>query len=41
LALTDSAQGQFEVALESGEIGTSALRVFIDHRCRFGHGMMD
>ena len=36
LRLTDPAEKQFKVAIESGEIGPSRLRVFIDHRCHCG-----
>ncbi len=36
LTLTEPARKQFKVVMESGEIGTSRLRVFIDHRCHCG-----
>lgn len=36
LQLTESAERQFKVAIEKGEVGDSRLRVFIDHRCHCG-----
>ena len=36
LTLTEPAQRQLRVAIESGEIGEARLRVFIDHRCHCG-----
>src|SRR3989304_2707354 len=36
LRLTEPAQRQFKVVVESGEIGSSRLRGFIDHRCHCG-----
>ena len=33
LRLTDPAEKQLKVAIDSGEIGDARLRVFIDHRC--------
>jgi iron-sulfur cluster assembly accessory protein len=36
LSLTEAAQKQFKVVIDSGEIGSSRLRVFIDHRCHCG-----
>src|SRR3989337_1805938 len=36
LRLTEPAEKQLKVAIESGEIGPSRLRVFIDHRCHCG-----
>ena len=36
LRLTDPAEKQLKVAIDSGEIGEARLRVFIDHRCHCG-----
>jgi Fe-S cluster assembly iron-binding protein IscA len=36
LNLTDRAQAQFNVAMDEGELGSSRVRVFIDHRCHCG-----
>ena len=36
LKLTEPAQKQFKVVMDSGEIGSTRLRVFIDHRCHCG-----
>ena len=36
LRLTDPAEKQLKVAIDSGEIGGARLRVFIDHRCHCG-----
>ncbi len=36
LRLTEPAQKQLKAALESGEITSARLRVFIDHRCHCG-----
>ena len=36
LRLTDPAEKQLKVAIDSGEIGDTRLRVFIDHRCHCG-----
>lgn len=36
LRLTEPAEKQLKVAIESGEIGDARLRVFIDHRCHCG-----
>ncbi len=36
LRLTEPAEKQLKVAIESGEIGDVRLRVFIDHRCHCG-----
>ena len=36
LMLTEPAQKQFKVVMNSGEIDSTRLRVFIDHRCHCG-----
>jgi len=36
MRLTDPAEKQLKVAIDSGEIGEARLRVFIDHRCHCG-----
>jgi len=36
LRLTEPAEKQLKVAIDSGEIGDTRLRVFIDHRCHCG-----
>ena len=36
MRLTDPAEKQLKVAIDSGEIGDTRLRVFIDHRCHCG-----
>ncbi len=36
LKLTDPAQQQFKVAMDQGDLGSSRVRVFIDHRCHCG-----
>ena len=36
LRLTEPAEKQLKVTIDSGEIGDARLRVFIDHRCHCG-----
>lgn len=36
LNVSESAKKQFKVAAEQGELGSSRVRVFIDHRCHCG-----
>ena len=36
LKLTVPAQKQFKAVMDSGDIGSTRLRVFIDHRCHCG-----
>ncbi len=36
LKLTDPAVQQFKVVIDQGELGSSRVRVFIDHRCHCG-----
>ena len=36
LKLTEPAQKQFKAVMDSGDIGSTRLRVFIDHRCHCG-----
>jgi Fe-S cluster assembly iron-binding protein IscA len=36
LNVTASAKKQFKVAAEQGELGSSRVRVFVDHRCHCG-----
>ncbi len=36
LNVSERAKKQFRVAAEQGELGSSRVRVFIDHRCRCG-----
>ncbi len=36
LKLTDPAEQQFKVVKDQGELGSSSVRVFIDHRCHCG-----
>jgi len=36
LTVTESAKKQFKVAAEQGELGSSRVRVLIDHRCHCG-----
>jgi iron-sulfur cluster assembly accessory protein len=36
LKLTDPAKQQFKVAMDQRELGSSRVRVFIDHRCHCG-----
>ncbi len=36
LNVTESAKNRFKVAVEQGELGSSRVRVFIDHRCHYG-----
>ena len=36
LNVTEDAKKQFKVAAKQGELGSSRVRVFIDHRCHCG-----